>query len=199
MSAVAREVIEAYADTNGWAMANPVGTGNYRLREWRRGQRIVLEANANFRDERFPASGEAGDVALVARMKGKRLPQVGRIEVSIIEESNPQLLAFNSRELDYANVPGDLVPNVMDAANRLKAPYAEQGVRLERLTQPALAYTYFNMEDPIVGGYTPDRIALRRAIIMGFDVKELVDVWYQGQAIEATQMPATTPSLTKQG
>jgi len=187
MSAVAREVIEAYGDASGWAMANPVGTGPYRLKEWRRGQKIVLEANRNFREERFPAAGEPSDAALIERMKGKRLPQIGRIEVSIIEESNPQLLAFNSRELDYANVPGDLTPNVLDTDNKLKPYYAGQRVRLERLVQPALAYTYFNMEDPVVGGYTQDRIALRRAIIMGFDVHELIDVWYQGQAIEATQ------------
>ena len=42
-SAVAREAIEAYRDGNGWAMANPVGTGAYRLKDWRRSQRIVLE------------------------------------------------------------------------------------------------------------------------------------------------------------
>ncbi|HVE48532.1 MAG TPA: ABC transporter substrate-binding protein [Casimicrobiaceae bacterium] len=187
MAAVAREVIEAYGDASGWAMANPVGTGPFRLKEWRRSQKITLEVNPNFRDERFPTSGEQGDAALLARMKGKRLPQVGRVEVSIIEESNPQLLAFNSRELDYSNVPGDLIPNVLDANTKLKKYYTDQGVRHERLTQPALAYMYFNMEDAVVGGYTPDKIALRRAIIMSFDVRELIDVWYQGQAIEATQ------------
>ena len=61
MAAVAREVIEAYGDARGWAMANPVGTGPYRLKEWRRGQKIVLEANPNFREEYFPESGEPGD------------------------------------------------------------------------------------------------------------------------------------------
>jgi ABC-type transport system substrate-binding protein len=187
MSAVAREVIEAYGDASGWAMANPVGTGPFRLAEWRRGQRIVLEANPNFREESFPAAGEPGDAALIGRMKGKRLPQVGRVEIAIIEESNPQLLAFNSGELDYANAPGDLIANVLDAGAKLKPYYAEQGVRHWRMTRPSLAYMYFNMEDPVVGGYTPDKVALRRAIIMGFSVKELIDVWYQGQAIEATQ------------
>ena len=187
MAAVAREVIEAHGDASGWVMANPVGTGPYRLKEWRRGQKIVLEANPNFREEHYPATGEAGDAPMIARMKGKRLPQIGRIEVSIIEESNPQLLAFNSRELDYSNVPQDLIPNVLDNGNKLKPYYADQGVRHARVVQPALTYMYFNMEDPVVGGYTPDKIALRRAIIMGFNVKELIDVWYQGQAMEATQ------------
>jgi ABC-type transport system substrate-binding protein len=55
------------------------------------------------------------------------------------------------------------------------------------VTQPALSYTYFNMEDPVLGGYTPDRIALRRAMIMGFNTDEMIKVWWQGQAIVATQ------------
>ena len=44
-AAVAREVVEAYGDASGWVMANPVGTGPYRLKDWRRGQRILLEAS----------------------------------------------------------------------------------------------------------------------------------------------------------
>ena len=55
------------------------------------------------------------------------------------------------------------------------------------MTQPALSYTYFNMEDPVVGGYTPDKIALRRAMIMGFNTEEMIRVWWQGQALVATQ------------
>ncbi len=120
-------------------------------------------------------------------MKGKRLPQAGRVEISIIEESNPQLLAFNAGELDYVNVPADLVANVLGPGNALKADYAREGVTLHRVTQPALSYTYFNMEDPVVGGYTPDRIALRRAMIMAFNTEELIRVWWSGQALVATQ------------
>ena len=187
LAAVAREVIEAYGDASGWAMANPVGTGPYRLAQWRRGQKIVLEANPNYREEYFPENGEPGDRELIAKMKGKRLPQVGRIEISIIEESNPQLLAFNSGELDYVNVPADLVANVIEAESGLKPEYAKAGVTLHRVTQPALAYTYFNMDDPVVGGYTPEKIALRRAMIMGFNTEEMIRVWWQGQALIATQ------------
>ena len=187
MAAVAREVIEAHGDASGWAMANPVGTGAYRLAQWRRGQKIVLEANPDYREEFFPEAGEPGDRELIAKMKGKRLPQAGRIDISIIEESNPQLLAFNTGDLDYINVPADLVANVLGADNALKPEFAGKGVTLHRVTQPALSYTYFNMEDPVVGGYTPDKIALRRAMIMGFNTEEMIRVWWQGQALVATQ------------
>ena len=194
MAAVAREVIEAYGDANGWAQANPVGTGPYRLKSWRRGQQIVLEANPNYRDETFPDSSDPADRELVVKMRGKKLPIVGRIEISIIEESNPRLLAFNSGALDYANVPSDLSDTVLDAAGRLRPAYAERGVLLARVTQPALQYAYFNMEDPVVGGYGREKIALRRAISMAFDRPQLIRVVYQGQAVPATQpIPPNLP------
>jgi ABC-type transport system substrate-binding protein len=193
MAAVAREVIEAYGDANGWVQANPVGTGPYRLKSWRRGQQIVLEANPNYRDETFPDSSDSGDREL-AKMRGKKLPIVGRIEISIIEESNPRLLAFNSGALDYANVPSDLSDTVLDAAGHLRPAYAERGVVLARVTQPALQYAYFNMEDPVVGGFGKEKIALRRAISMAFDRPQLIRVVYQGQALPATQpIPPNLP------
>jgi len=67
-AAVAREVIEAYGDASTRAMANPVGTGPYRLKEWRRGQKIVLDANADFREVRYPESSDPADAAKNLRL-----------------------------------------------------------------------------------------------------------------------------------
>ena len=47
--AVAREVVERYGDE---IMAHPVGTGPFRLAEWRRSSRMVFERNPGYRDER---------------------------------------------------------------------------------------------------------------------------------------------------
>jgi peptide/nickel transport system substrate-binding protein len=185
--AVAREVIEAYGDASGWAMANPVGTGPYRLKDWRRGQKIVLEANPGYRDASFPVSSDPADRAIVARMHGKKLPQIKRIEIAIIEESNPRLLAFQRGEIDFLAVPVDLIWNVLDPGNKLKAEFARQGIQLARGVQPAITYTYFNMDDPVVGGYTKDKIALRRAISMAYNTDEEIRVIRQGQGEPATQ------------
>jgi len=185
--AVAREVIEAYADGSGAAMANPVGTGPYRLTEWRRGQKIVLTANPGFRDVRYPQSADPADREIVARLGGRRLPLIGRVEISIIEEGNPRLLAFERGELDYVTIPSDLTRNALDTGNRLKPRYATAGVTLARGIQPTIAYTYFNLEDPIVGGYTRERVALRRAISMAYNTDEEIRVLRQGQAVVATQ------------
>jgi ABC-type transport system substrate-binding protein len=66
--------------------------------------------------------------------------------------------------------------------------FAVAGVTLARGTQPAITFTYFNMEDPVVGGYTNEKIALRRAIGMAYNVDEEVRVLRQGQGMPATQV-----------
>ena len=185
--AVAREVIDAYGDPSTWAMANPVGTGPYRLAEWRRGQKIVLEANPGYREVHYPDSSDPADRAIVTHFKGKRLPLIGRIEIFVIEESNPRLLTFEKGGLDYLTVPADLVDNVLGPDNRLKPRFANAGVTLARGIQPAITYLYFNMEDPVVGGYTKDKVALRRAIGMAYNSDEEIRVLWQGQAVPATQ------------
>jgi ABC-type transport system substrate-binding protein len=199
-AAVAREVIEAHGDSNGWAMAHPVGTGPYRLAAWTRGSQIVLTANPRFRGERYPSSAPPSDARLVAAMKGKTLPRIGRIEIAVMEESNPRLLAFDSNALDYVNLPTDLADRVLEPSGALRPSYVARGVRVERVTQPSLRYTYFNMVDPVVGGYDKSHIALRRAIAMAFNTPDLVRVIYQNQAEAATQpippgMPGHDPSL----
>jgi ABC-type transport system substrate-binding protein len=83
-AAVAREVVEAYAAD---PMAHPVGTGPFRLAQWRRASAIVLERNPRFRGEVFEGTAPEGDAALQAMaqgMRGRRLPALDRIEVSII-------------------------------------------------------------------------------------------------------------------
>ena len=54
LGAVAREVDEMYDDKE--MMANPVGTGPYRLVDWRRSSRIVLEKNPGYREDYLSTS-----------------------------------------------------------------------------------------------------------------------------------------------
>ena len=187
-AAVAREVIEAYGDPHTRRlMDRPIGTGPYKLHEWKRGSRIVLVANPGYRDEYYPSNFEPDDPPSVVANKGKKLPIAGRVEISIIEESQPRLLAFNTRQIDYLHVPLDLTTSVIDNGV-LRPEYARQGVAYMRNLEPAYTYAYFNMDDPVVGGYTPERIALRRAIAMGYNVNDEIRIVRQGQAIPATQM-----------
>jgi len=187
MAAVAREVVEKYgAPENGWTMSNPVGTGPYFLKEWKRANKIVLEANPNFRDEVFPESADPANREIVAKMKGKKLPAIGRVEISIIEEDNPRLLAFDSGQTDYEKLPYTMTDRAL-VDDKLKPEYAKRGIGWFRVPEPGLIFAYFNMDDPVVGGYEKEKIALRRAMSMGFNTEELIRVNYKGQGLIAYQ------------
>ena len=181
--AVAREVAEHYGDDIG---AHPVGTGPYRLKEWTRGHRIVLEANPDYREMTLDAThAEPGDEEIVRDIGGKRLPIVGRIELAVIDENQPRWLAFLNGEHDVLQfLPNEFVN--LAAPNGEVAPWlARRGVRMYREVQPRTAYTFFNLEHPMVGGYEPAQVALRRAITLANDEPTEISVIRKGQAIAA--------------
>src|SRR4029434_11045118 len=97
--AVAREVIDMYKDASNRVMEHPVGTGPYMLKQWTRGQRIVLAANPAFREVLYPAPGAGSspdDAATAKGLVGKRVPIVGNVDIAIIEEPQPRLLSFDT-------------------------------------------------------------------------------------------------------
>ncbi len=181
---VAREVVEKYGNDVG---SHPVGTGPYRLAEWKRSHKIVLERNPNFREEFFDAEPPAGDAAgqaILRQQKGKRLPMIDRVEVFIIEESQPRWLALQSGDLDYGNVPTEYAGSAFPGG-RL-APYlARRGIVGQRFVEMDLVYAYFNLNDPVVGGVSPERIALRRALALAYNYAEDVEVIRNGGAVKA--------------
>ncbi len=190
LRAVAREVIEKYADASGRVMDHPVGTGPYRLKDWQRGRKLLLEANPGFREVHFPpapATADAMTRSMATAMKDKRLPQIGVVEVEVVEESNPRLLMFSKGELDLVDVPSDLAPKMIDRAGHLLPEYSSRGVQLHSGMELGVTFAYFNMEDPVVGGYTPEHIALRRAICSAYDVGDEIRVLRNGRGIPATQ------------
>ena len=185
--AMAREVVEAYGDD---VQAHPVGTGPYRLKEWRRAAKIVLEANPEYRAEtwNFQPGADAWDQAVVTAMQGKKIPQIGRVEISIIEESQSRWLAFNRKELDLVALPATFRQEGLDSSNELKPEWTAQGVKLFRAIEPSVSYAFFNFRDPVVGGFSKEKIALRRAIIMGYDLQQEIHVIAKDQEVQA-QMP----------
>ncbi|HKU87194.1 MAG TPA: ABC transporter substrate-binding protein, partial [Casimicrobiaceae bacterium] len=184
MMAVAREAIEAAGSD---VMSRPVGTGPYRLKEWRRASRVVLEANPDYRAVRFPENADAPQQDLVHAMRGKTIPRIGRIEISIIEESQPEFLAFTQGDLDLIALGGDATRRVMENG-KLRPDLASRGIRHVRFGSPSITFTYFNLDDPAVGGYSTQQIALRRAIGMGFDVDEMIRVLFAGNGLPANQL-----------
>jgi ABC-type transport system substrate-binding protein len=194
LSAVAREVVEAHKDASNRVMEYPVGTGAYRLKSWTRGQKIRLEANPDYRDVPYPAPGPGSapaDASIARGLVGRKLPLVGNVEVSIIEEAQPRLLSFDTGKLDYLILPASLSTIALDGS-ALKESYARKGVTLQREITPSISFFFFNLDDPLVGGYTPEKLGLRRAISMGYDRAAAIAQLLDGQGIPANQ-PAPPP------
>jgi len=188
-AAMAREVVEHY----GEAIAeHPVGTGPYKLGQWRRSALVVLEANPDFRGEYFQSAGgeDERDAAIARHLEGKRLPLVGRIEVAVIEEHQPRWLAFLNREHDYIRpLPAEFI-DIAAPGGRLAPNLARQGIEMRPDEVAWITYTTFNMQDPVVGGYTPEKIALRRAIGLAFPVHDEIAIIDKGQATRADSVIA---------
>ena len=59
----------------------------------------------------------------------------------------------------------------------------EAKTHLSRLIDPEISYYYWNMEDPVLGGFAKEKIALRRAIAMAHDIDEEIRIVWNGEAV----------------
>ena len=167
MGAVAREVVEHYGDDIG---AHPVGTGAFKLKRWRRASRIELERSPTYR--RVVYEGQPADEplaqAIAARLQGRALPLVDHVVIDVVEEAQPRWLSFLDGTYHWLLVPGAFRQMAVPAG-RL-APYLQKrGIKLQSQLQADMGMSFFFMEHPLVGGYTAEKVALRRAIGLAFD------------------------------
>ena len=191
--ALAREVVEAYGDKVG---EHPVGTGPYRLAQWKRSSRMTLQKNPNYREVLYDEQPPADDArlqAIAAKFKGRRLPMVDEVQISIIEEAQPRWLSFLNGEQDLLEgVPGEFA-NIAIPNNQLAPNLAKRGIGMLRVPRADVAVTYFGMDNPVVGGTTSDKVALRRAIALAVDVEREILLVRRGQAVPAQSPVAPNP------
>ena len=160
-SVVAREVIEAYP---GQAGNHPVGTGPFRVGSWKRSDTIVL---------------------LAKRESGQVPPKLDRVEVRIAEEFQGRMLGFLNGEYDYLEQVPESLTGMVIAGGRLKSELAARGIVLSRFPVLQTYYMWMNMQDPLLGGYGKDKVALRRAIALSYDSGEDVALLKKGFALHA--------------
>jgi ABC-type transport system substrate-binding protein len=187
--AQAREVVEFYGDKID---EHPVGTGPFKLKQWRRSSLIVLERNPDYREVLYdaePAADDAQGQELLAHMKGRKIPMVDEVRIAVIPESQPFWLSFLNAQVDAlvtltGSVPNEFVNQAMP--NGKVAPnLAKRGIVGRQQVNADVGYVFFNMEDPVVGGYTPEKVALRRAIALAYDVEREIRTIRRGQAVPA--------------
>jgi len=180
---MAREVVEKYGDK---IMEHPVGTGPFKLSTWRRASEIVLVRNPTFREKHFDSEGaDASGKEVAAKLKGKRLPIIDKVVVSIIDEPQPRWLAFLNAEHDFMerlpiNFVATAIPN-----NKLAPNLAKKGIGMAQSLASDFTLSYMSMTHPLTGGYTPEKVALRRAIALALNSAEEIRLPRRGQAIVA--------------
>ncbi|MCC6070440.1 ABC transporter substrate-binding protein [Massilia sp. MAHUQ-52] len=180
---VAREVVEAYPGQVG---NHPVGTGPFMIGEWKRSDRIVLLANP---DSTAVFKGTPGDnpqdQAIAAALNGKRLPLLDRVEVKIAEEFQGRMLGFLSGEYDYIEQVPESMTDMVIQDGKLKESLVARGMELTRFPVLQTYYMWMNTEDPVIGGYSKEKVALRRAISLSYNSPEDIALLKKGFAIRA--------------
>ncbi|MCB9846486.1 MAG: hypothetical protein H6811_10940 [Phycisphaeraceae bacterium] len=182
-SVVAREAVETYGKN---FFQHPVGTGPFILDTWVPQQSLTANRNPNYHEVRYPARDEwsrEDQRMRLHRPAGQLVPFVDRIEFTMYVPDQPLWLDFGAGKLGYIMVPAPMFDLAINRrTNELNSEFADRGVTHQSDLLLDFIFRGFNMEDPLVGGYSSEKKALRQAISLAVDWQEFNESNYMGQA-----------------
>ncbi len=195
---VAKEAVEYYGRD---IISHPVGTGPYKLREWRRRSYIVLVRNENFRGEPYPSEGEPGDLeAGYLDDAGKIMPFADKVVWTIIEEDQPRWFLFLQGKIDSGAIPKDNWNEAIAGAGELTEELKARNIHLKSFMDPTTFFLGFNMLDPVLGENKPLRLAISHAI----DREKFIELFRNGRddvahGVIPPVMAAYDPNIREKG
>lgn len=180
---------------------HPISTGPFKIAEYDRFFRIVMDRNENWYGALhpewrapgtvYPSEGAPGDAAaglLDPAYVGKSLPFLDRIEYRIEKETIPYFNKFLQGYYDAASVIRESFDKVIQEG-ALSPDMKARGMHLEKTVDPAVSYLGFNMNDPVVGAPAGRRgRLLRQAMSLVVDADEFKRIFTNGRGV-----PAQTP------
>jgi oligopeptide transport system substrate-binding protein len=179
---VAKEVIAKYGQEG--LNERMVGTGPFKLVQFTKGSKIILERNTGFRGEAYPSDGdEDAKASGLLQAAGLKLPFIDKITFNVIKEDQPAWLQFRKGNLDAAGVPKDSFTSAIDAGD-LRPELKTQGVKLRKAEEAVSWYLNFNMKDKLVG----TNADLRKAISMAINRDEFIEKFLNGRGVKATSI-----------
>lgn len=169
---------------------HPVGAGPYRLAQYDKQFRIVLERNPNWYGAThpewkapgtvYPAEGEAPDTDGVSRA-GKTLAFIDRIEFRREKESVPRFNKFLQGYYDKSGINKESFDKVIQG-NGLSPEMAAMGIRLHRVVDLSISYIGFNQDDERVGQAAGRHgKLLRQAMSLAIDSDEYIELFLNGR------------------
>lgn len=181
------------ADNNITLSWYPVGTGPYMLVENNPNKRIVMVSNPNFHKDLYPSQGEPGDKGQgYLQDSGKKLPFIEKVILVLDKESIPRWNKFLQGYYDNSAIAADSFDQAIrmgkDGKPFLTERMKQQGIRLYTTVIPGIYYIGFNMDDPVVGGYSKKQKKLRQAISIAIDYQEYISIFLNGRG-KAAQGP----------
>ncbi|NNL66685.1 MAG: hypothetical protein HKP30_10610, partial [Myxococcales bacterium] len=177
---------------------HPVGAGPYRVSEYRKRFRIVLDQNPNWYGIRhpewqapaatYPREGEPGDAELNRldpRYVGQPLPFIERVEMRLDKEPIPTFGKFLQGYYDASGIIEESFDRMIQNGD-LSPDMRERGMRLEKSVSPDVFYLGFNMLDDLVGeGAGRQGRKLRQAMSLVVDAEEYAELFNNGRDIRA--------------
>jgi ABC-type transport system substrate-binding protein len=98
------------------------------------------------------------------------VPLLDRIDIKIVEEYQSRVLGFLNGEFDFLEqLPESMKEMVLTDEATLKPALAARGIVLSPFPVLQTYYMWMNMDDPVIGGYSKEKLALRRAIAMSYN------------------------------
>ena len=152
----------------------PIGTGPYKLGEWKRGQYLELKRFDKYQARSEPASGYAG---------GKKA-EVDTIRFLVVPDSASAKAALLGGSVD-------ILPDVNES--ELADIQSKSNIKVDISTTPGISGILFNTRDPVMRD-----VRIRRAIALAIDGKELVSGTTNDLAkLNNSAMPSISPFYTE--
>jgi len=168
----------------------PVGTGPYTLKTYLPNKEITLSRNENFHEETYPEEGEPEDRGRgLLDDAGKRLPFIEKVIHKQEKEAIPRWNKFLQGYYDTSGIINEVFDQAVQMSTEgdiaLSDTMQDRGIRLLKTVTTVTYYFAFNMLDDVVGGYTPEKQKLRRAISIAVDMEEWIQIFDNGRGIPA--------------
>lgn len=161
-SPMPEEVVRKCGVGKGALPETMVGTGPFRLKEWKRGNYLELEANPAYREE---------------ALNGRKVPALAGLRYEIIKEQSPAWLKFKKGELDLLPVPKDQFKQAIASGVELTAEMKNSGIQLHVEEGVRNFFLQVHMRDPILG----KNKRLRQALSLALPRQEFIDLFAAGK------------------
>ncbi|MBT6325060.1 MAG: hypothetical protein HOJ35_03765 [Bdellovibrionales bacterium] len=172
-----------------------IGTGPFRLTKYVRKSKLEFSKNTNFRSKYFPSTSAPQHKKIINNYKGKKVPFLDKINVTITNESQTAWLNFLKGKADYLEVPKDNYSENF-TNNSLSPSMKMKGMTSGASSSKSNTYYFgFNLSHPIL----KNRL-VRHAIAYAFDHQKFNQLFFNNSAELASSLlppliPGNTPAL----